>query len=137
MFPLPVPMLIAFVAELVPRLMVPVCPVAPIVIVAAIFPAMTVLPPDPDCNVREAEAVVDPTVTTFAAPSLAIPTALPPPTNEKLPAPAVMVMAPEEPPITVVAVPVALRLTFPTAVRAVKVPAAGVPDPVAGGLAKT
>jgi hypothetical protein len=93
--------------------------------------------PVPACKVREAAPVVDPMVTRFADPSFAIPTVFPPPLNEKFPAPVAIVIAPEDPPIVVVPVPVAFKLTVPAAVRLVNVPAAGVVLPVAGGAAKT
>src|SRR5579863_91868 len=145
----PDPLAIArvLVPEELPRTIFPVCAVPPIVIVPDVVAApiayvVVAAPlrtkfPVPACNVRAAAPVVEPIVTRFAAASLAIPTVLPPPVREKLPVPVAMVIAPVEPPIVVVAVPEALRLTVPTAVKLVNVPAAGVVPPMAGGAAKT
>ena len=76
-------------------------------------------------------------MTKLAAESFAIPTVLPPPVREKLPAPTAIVIAPEEPPIVEAAEPVALSDNVPTFVSVVNVPAAGVVPPVAGGAANT
>ena len=66
-----------------------------------------------------------------------MPTVLPPPVKLKLPAPVAIVIAPDDPPMVVAAVPDALRLIVPTAVRAVKVAIPGVVPPIVGGAAKT
>ena len=70
--PFPIPTLTILVAEELPNDIVPVWAVAPRVIVAATLPAIMVLPPEPDCNVNDALAVVEPIVITLAAAPVAI-----------------------------------------------------------------
>ena len=116
--PVPAEIATRLIPEEDPKVIVPVCAVAPTNINAATSPEIVVLPPDPDCNFKEALAVVEPRVTTFAASSLAIPTVFPAPTSEKFPVPTVTKIAPEEPPIVVAAVPEALINVVPTTVKA-------------------
>jgi hypothetical protein len=107
------------------------------VIVAAAFPDIVVLPPDPDCRVSDALAVVDPSVITFAAASLNNWMVLPPPVAVIPPAPDAIVIRPLDPPIVVAAVPEAFIDVVPTDVNVVNVPAADAVPPMAGGDANT
>src|SRR6266403_3431380 len=91
-----------------------------------VAPVVTVVPPVPDWSAKEAAPVKLPKVTTLAAASLAIPTVLPPPTNEKLPVPTVIVIAPvlEALPIDTAPLPTVERAVGPgLTVRELNTPA--------------
>ena len=133
--PAPPPTTTVWLPDDDPSVIIPVPLDFPIVIVVVVAPVIETLPV-PACKVKLAAPVWLPIVTRFAAASLAMPTVLPPPVSEKFPAPTATVIAPEEPPIVVAAVPDAFKLTVPTAVKAVEVTAAGVVLPKANGTAK-